>query len=160
MKNAILFCLMLTGLSLSAQRSMKIGSPETRTGLMNTAAHVLNNTVGNTMHIRADMIFHIRNGKSMFTLRSAQMIYESGFLHFVLDNNKGLTFDAVAGEVSKTEDGAYILELATPSGNCELQIEQDPNAGWMITFLSYIEKDRQNKIQNYIEWWPGAQISN
>lgn len=159
MKNAILFCLMLTGLLLSAQHPMKIGS-QTSTSVMNTAAHVLNNTVGNTMHIRADMIAHIRNGKSRLELTPVQVVYEAGSLHFLLDNNKGLTFDAVAGEVSKTEEGAYILEMSTPSGNCELQIEQDPNAGWIITFLSYIEKDRQNKIQHYIEWWPGAQISN
>jgi hypothetical protein len=158
MKNAILFCLMLTGLLLSAQ-PMKIGS-QTSTSVINTAAHVLNNTVGNTMHIRADMITHIRNGKSRLELTPVQVIYEAGSLHFLLDNNKGLTFDAMSGEVSKTEEGAYILDMATPSGNCELQIEQDPNAGWMITFLRYIEKDRQNKIQHYIEWWPGAQISD
>lgn len=136
MKNAILvFCLMLAGL-LSAQ-PMKITSEVGRT--MNSAASVLNNTVGNTMHIRADMIWHIRAGKSRLDLLPVQLVYEAGSLHFLLDNNKGLTFDAVAGEVSKTEQGAYILDMTAPSGNCELQIEQDPNAGWMITFLRYVE---------------------
>lgn len=158
MKNAILvFCLMLAG-ALSAQ-PMKINQAEVgRT--MNSAASVLNNTVGNTMHIRADMIWHIKAGKSRLDLLPVQVVYEAGSLHFLLDNNKGLTFDAVAGEVSKTEQGAYILNMATPSGNCELQIEQDSNGGWIITFLRYVEKDRQNKILHYIEWWPGAQINN
>lgn len=157
MKNAILFCLMLTGLLLSAQ-PMKITSEVSRT--MNSAASVLNNTVGNTIHIRANMIWHIRAGKSRLDLLPVQVVYEAGSLHFLLDNNKGLTFDAVAGEVSKTEEGAYILDMTTPSGNCELQIEQDPNAGWMITFLRYVEKDKHNKILHYVEWWPGAQIEN
>lgn len=158
MKNAILFCLMLTGLLLSAQ-PMKIGS-QASTNVTNSAEYVLNNTVGNTLHIRAEMITHIRGGKSRLQLTPVQVVYEAGSLHFLLDNNKGLTFDAVAGEVSKTEEGAYILDMSLPNGNCELQIEQDPNAGWMITFLRYIEKDKQNKINHYIEWWPGAQISN
>lgn len=158
MKNAILvFCLMLTRL-LSAQ-PMKITQSEVgRT--MNSAASVLNNTVGPMLHIRADMIWHIRAGKSRLDLLPVQVVYEAGSLHFLLDNNKGLTFDAVAGEVSKTEEGAYILDMTAPSGNCELQIEQDSNAGWMITFLRYVEKDKHNKIQHYIEWWPGAQINN